>query len=255
MTGTIFDIKEFAVHDGPGLRTTVFFKGCPLRCKWCHNPEGLSPAPQLMFRQSRCLHCGLCMRGCSHPECQPHGRCLHICPMNLLSVSGETVTAEELARRIRRSSDMFGESGGVTFSGGEPLMQADFLHAVLDLTPDIPAAIETSGFAPADVFERVIRRMNMVYMDIKLADSEAHRYWTGADNAPILRNLHVLRESGVRCVIRTPLIRGVTDTEENLTAIRALIGGLPHELLAENTLAGAKYSQLNMAFPLDGERN
>ena len=254
MTGTIFDVKEFAVHDGPGLRTTVFFKGCPLRCKWCHNPEGLSAAPQLMVRQNRCRQCGLCMRGCSHPDCRPYGRCLHICPMNLVSVAGETVTAEELARRIRRSADMFGEGGGVTFSGGEPLMQPEFLHAVLDLLPDIPAAIETSGFAPADVFESVIRRMDMVYMDIKLADDEAHRRWTGVGNAPILRNLEILRQSGVPCVIRTPLIRGVTDTAENLDAVRCIIGGLPHELLAENALAGAKYSQLGMVFPLDGMR-
>ena len=159
MTGTIFDVKEFAVHDGPGLRTTVFFKGCPLRCKWCHNPEGLSAAPQLMVRQNRCRQCGLCMRGCSHPDCRPYGRCLHICPMNLVSVAGETVTAEELAKRIRRSGDMFGKSGGVTFSGGEPLMQPEFLHAVLDLIPDIPAAIETSGYAEESVFRSVIMRM------------------------------------------------------------------------------------------------
>ena len=251
MTGTIFDIKEFAVHDGQGLRTTVFLKGCPLRCRWCHNPEGLSPAPQLMIRDARCRHCGLCTRGCRHPECQPFGRCLHICPMNLLSVAGETVTAEELARRIRRSADMFGARGGVTFSGGEPLMQPEFLHAVLDLIPDIPAAIETSGYAEENVFRSVIQRMQLVYMDVKLADSDAHRRWTGVGNERILRNLEILRESGIPCVIRTPLIAGATDTEENLSAIRRLIGNLPHELLPGNTLAGAKYSQLNMKFPMD----
>jgi len=251
VTGTIFDIKEFAVHDGPGLRTTVFLKGCPLRCRWCHNPEGLSPAPQLMVRDARCQHCGLCMRGCHHPECQPFGRCLHICPMNLLSVAGETVTAEELAWRIRRSADMFGAHGGVTFSGGEPLMQPKFLHAVLDLIPDIPAAIETSGYAEETVFRSVTQRMQLVFMDVKLADSAAHRRWTGVGNERILRNLEILRESGVPCVIRTPLIAGATDTEENLSAIRRLIGNLPHELLPGNALAGAKYSQLNMKFPMD----
>ena len=251
MTGTIFDIKEFAVHDGPGLRTTVFFKGCPLRCKWCHNPEGLSPHPQLMVRDARCLHCGLCMRGCFHPDCRPFGRCLHICPNNLISVAGETVAAEALAKRIRRSADMFGIHGGVTFSGGEPLMQSEFLHAVLELIMDIPAAIETSGYAEESVFRSVITRMKLVYMDIKLADDEAHRRWTGVSNAKILRNLEILKESGVPCIIRTPLIRGVTDTEENLAAIRRLIGDLPHELLPENALAGAKYRQLNMKFPMD----
>ena len=128
MNGVIFDIKEMAVHDGPGVRTTVFFKGCPLRCRWCHNPEGLTSKPQLMYKGSRCLHCGLCKIPCTHPECQPFGRCLHACPDNLLYVAGRTVSAEELAAELKKSAEPLGDNfGGFTFSGGEPIMQPEFL--------------------------------------------------------------------------------------------------------------------------------
>ena len=108
MTGTIFDIKEMAVHDGPGIRTTVFFKGCPLRCRWCHNPEGLSPKPQLMAKENRCRHCGLCRAPCGHPDCRPFGRCLHVCPDDLLSVAGRTVHAADLAKELRKSAEPLG---------------------------------------------------------------------------------------------------------------------------------------------------
>ncbi|MHC1695095.1 MAG: glycyl-radical enzyme activating protein [Eubacteriales bacterium] len=251
MNGTIFDLKEFAVHDGPGLRTTVFLKGCPLRCVWCHNPEGLSPLPQLMARKNGCRHCGLCERGCGHPDCQPYGRCLHVCPQGLLSVSGRSVSPDELAGRINKNSSLFGEHGGVTFSGGEPLMQAEFLHEVLDRIPEIPAAIETSGYAPTADFAGVISRMRLVYMDIKLADEKDHITYTGVSNRLILDNLEVLRYSGVPCVLRVPLIPGITDGEGNKSAIRVLAGELPVEWLPYNPLAGAKYPPLAMEYAYD----
>ncbi len=250
MTGHIFDIKELAVHDGPGLRLTVFLKGCPLRCAWCHNPEGLSPAPQLMVRRSVCTNCGLCRRPCSHPECRPFGRCLHICPNGALSVTGEEIEAGALAEKLRRRLSFLGGAGGVTFSGGEPLMQPAFLHGVMNALGDVPCAVETSGYAPEDVFLGLARRMELVYMDVKLADDAQHRRYTGVSNAPILRNLAALRQSGIPAVIRTPLIPGITDTQENLAAIRALIGDLPWEQLPYNALAGAKYEMLGMAYPL-----
>lgn len=251
MTGIIFDVKELGVHDGPGLRTTVFFKGCPLRCVWCHNPEGLSKRPQLSVRENGCLHCGMCQKPCSHRECQPFGRCLHICPKGLISVSGEEITAERLAKRLKRNESFWGQKGGVTFSGGEPLMQADFLHEVLDVLGDVSAAIETSGYADSDTFVSVIARMNLVYMDIKLADDALHRTYTGVSNGRILKNLELLRKSGIPCVIRTPLIPGITDTDENLTAIRKLVGDLPHELLPYNQMAGAKYKLFAMDYPYE----
>ena len=250
MTGTIFDIKEMAVHDGPGLRTTVFLKGCPLRCLWCHNPEGLSREPQLSFRAQQCQNCGLCRRGCSHPDCQPYGRCLHICPQGLLSISGKEMTPLQLAQRLKRSRFLTEPGGGVTFSGGEPLLQHEFLRAVLEELPGVHTAIETSGYAEEGVFQDIITHMDLVYMDIKLADDSLHRKYTGVSNEKILRNLKLLQQSGIPCIVRTPLIPGITDTEENLTAIRDLIGNLPHELLPYNTMAGAKYPLFGMKFPL-----
>lgn len=251
MTGMIFDVKELAVHDGPGLRTTVFFKGCPLRCVWCHNPEGLNPKPQLYVRENACTHCGLCQRGCAHPDCQPYGRCLHICPRGLVSVSGKEMEATQLAQKLRRSAGLFGSDGGITFSGGEPLMQPAFLHAVMDALGDIPCALETCGYASPEVFEAAIQRMQLVYLDIKLADDALHRRYTGVSNHKILTNLEILRQSGIPCVIRTPLIPGITDTEANLSAIRALIGDLSWEQLPYNAMAGAKYPLLGMEYPYD----
>ena len=244
----VFDIKRYAINDGPGIRTTIFMKGCPLRCVWCHNPEGLSPEPQLMFRKAACRHCGLCRRPCGHPECRPFGRCLHICPEGALSVTGEEITPAALAARLRRSLPM---ADGVTFSGGEPLLQADFLQAVLDELEGVPCALETCGWAPRETFLAAARRMELVYLDIKLADPALHERYTGVSNAPILANLAVLREGGIPAVIRTPLIPGITDTRENLDAIRALIGDLPWEQLPYNALAGAKYEMLGMEYPYD----
>jgi pyruvate formate lyase activating enzyme len=252
MTGVVFDIKEMAVHDGPGLRTTVFLKGCPLRCRWCHNPEGLSPRPQLMVKTATCTHCGLCRRGCSHPDCQEFGRCLHICPNGLITVSGKVMEAEELAKKLMRCAPLFGAEGGITFSGGEPLMQADFMLDVMDHMPGIRFACETSGYAPQETFRRVVDRMSLIYMDLKLADPERHKEYTGVDNAPILRNLEYLR--GKNAVIRTPLIPGITNTEENLAAIKKLVGDLPHELLPYNEMADAKYGMLGMEYPLKEQR-
>lgn len=252
--GIIFDIKEMAIHDGPGARTTVFFKGCPLRCRWCHNPEGLHFAPQLMVRESRCTHCGRCQKPCHHPDCQPYGRCLHICPMGLVSVSGQRVRSDELAARLLRSKDFWALSGGgVTLSGGEPLAQPEFLLALLDALNGVHRCVETSGFAPLSVFSAMCDRTELVIMDLKLADDQTHRTWTGQSNAAILRNLDHLRETHHPCIIRTPLIPGVTDTLQNLSAIAELLQDLPGliraELLPYNTLAGAKYPMVGLTPP------
>ena len=257
--GMIFDIKEMALHDGPGLRTTVFLKGCPLRCVWCHNPEGLSAEPQLYVRQSGCTGCGLCRRGCLHADCQPFGRCLHVCPQGLITVSGREMSGEQLAQRILRGAAI---ADGVTFSGGEPLMQEAF---VLEVATElerlgresghgrIHMAVETSGYADPAVFRRVISAMDFVYMDLKLADDALHRRYTGVSNRLILQNLEILRGSKVPCTIRMPLIPGITDGEENVAAIRKLAGDLPLEFLDYNPMAGAKYAALGMIFPLEAE--
>lgn len=255
--GVIFDVKEFALHDGPGVRTTVFLKGCPLRCVWCHNPEGLSRDRQLMVKASLCRHCGRCAVPCVHPECQSFGRCLYACPDALISVCGRPITSDALLERLLRDADFLRQSGGgVTFSGGEPLMQSVFLAEMLCLLreAEIHTAIETSGYASPEVFRRIAASADYVIMDLKLADAKRHRAYTGVDNAPILKNAAWLRASGVAHEFRTPLIPRITDTEENLVAIRAVVGDSAHTLLPYNALAGAKYPMLGMEFPYESLR-
>lgn len=250
MNGTIFDIKEMAVHDGPGLRTTVFLKGCALRCVWCHNPEGLSAKPQLMYKEARCKKCGLCSVSCKHAECAPYDRCILVCPENCLEIVGREVDAANLARELEQSALVLGDSfGGFTFSGGDPLVQPDFLLEVIRNLPGYHFCVETSGYANEDVFRRVLDRMDYIIMDVKLADDTAHRKFTGVSNAKILKNLEILRKSGKDCCIRTPLIPGITDTQENLNAIKVLIGDMKHELLAYNPIGEAKYKMLGASYP------
>ena len=248
--GIIFDIKEFSLHDGPGGRTTVFLKGCPLRCRWCHNPEGLKKEPQLMVKQSLCKHCGLCRVPCEHPECKPYGRCIHACPEGLLSVTGKEVSAKDLALQLGKQKDFWIMSGGgVTVSGGEPLLQADFVCELLDLMGNVHKTIETCGYASSEDFLRVISKVDLVLMDIKVADPVRHQELTGVSNDKILRNLQLLKESGKAHVLRVPLIPHLTDTEENLKAIAELAGDSPVELLKYNVFAGAKYDMLGMTYP------
>ena len=148
MNGVVFDIKEMAVHDGPGIRTTVFLTGCPLRCKWCHNPEGLSFEPQLIYKDARCIDCKNCQKKCEHQECQSFGRCIYACPENCLEISGKKVTANELAKELKKSADVLGcDFGGFTFSGGEPLAQPEFLLKLIEELKNYHLCIETSGFA------------------------------------------------------------------------------------------------------------
>ena len=251
MTGTIFDVKEMAVHDGPGIRTTVFFKGCPLRCKWCHNPEGLSSQPQLMYKKARCRSCGSCQAPCDHELCRPFGRCIRACPENCLEITGREVSAAALACELKKTAEVLGDDfGGFTFSGGEPLLQADFLLALTEELAGYHLCIETCGYATAETFSAVVERMDLIIMDIKLADAALHRTYTGVDNERILRNFELLRQSGKPYLIRTPLVPHVTDTEENLRAIGAIIGDSPWEKLPYNQMAGAKYDMLNMKFEL-----
>ncbi len=250
----LFDIKEFAVHDGPGVRTTVFFKGCPLRCIWCHNPEGLSSSKQLMIQHSRCRACGKCREACTHETCRPFGRCLYACPDALIRVCGQDITADALYARLMRDADFLRDSGGgVTFSGGEPLMQYRFLLTMLQRLREsgVHTAIETSGYAAPSVFRTVASQTDYVIMDLKLADPVLHKQYTGVDNADILANAAWLCASGILHEFRTPLIPGITDTEENLRALKEIAGDSPYELLPYNTLAGAKYPMLDMPFPYE----
>ena len=226
VSGIVFDIKEFSVHDGPGIRTTVFLKGCPLVCMWCHNPESQSAQSQRM--------------------CGPAGERL----------AGTVYTAAELAALLNRQGSILRDNeGGVTFSGGEPLRQAAFVAAVIERLEGLHVLLDTSGFGDEQAFRRLLEGVDLVYYDIKLIDPEMHRRYTGASNTPILRNLRALSASGVPYVIRVPLVPGVTDTDANLGAVAETIRGLPGlvqvDLLPYNLSAGAKYAAAQMRFEPD----
>ena len=257
MTGRIFDVKEFSVHDGPGARVTFFLKGCPLRCLWCHNPEGQRFERELMVRSALCEKCGRCVAPRETELFRRYGREPSACPKGLISLCGEDLTAEELVARVMPLKEMLSVTeGGVTFSGGEPLMQWDFVCECGDLLRErgIHVALETCGDAPASVFREVLSRMDYVMFDLKIADPAAHLAATGRDNEFIFKNARILQESGKPFIFRTPLIPGYTDGEENLSAIRRFVGDSPWETLPYNELAGAKYPMLNRIYPLDDRK-
>jgi pyruvate formate lyase activating enzyme len=251
--GTIFDVREMTLHDGPGLRTTVFLKGCPLRCAWCHNPEGQSFEPELMVREGACRHCGACREPCGHPECAPFGRCARACPEGALSISGRRVEARELAEEILpQKAVLLAGGGGVTLSGGEPLSQPDFAAELATSLKPLHVAVETSGYASPESFELVLESVDLVIFDIKLVDPEAHRAWTGARNEPILANLRLLIASGRRFVARVPLIPTVNDDAGTLREMAGLLvparDRVRVELLPYNRLAGAKYPMVGRPY-------
>lgn len=221
--GVVFSIEEFAINDGPGIRTTVFLKGCPLRCRWCHNPEGLSPKPQLM-------------KGFDGDE-----------------ICGTYYDSDVLADKLLKDKAFYEmNSGGVTFTGGEPTAQADFLLDVLEKLRDIHTAVETSGYCSQEIFNKVLEKVDYVLFDVKHCDSDEHKRWTGVENKLILQNLKALCESGKRFVVRVPLIPGVNDSLENMMATKKLIEGCKNldriELLRYHKTAGAKYAKVNMEY-------
>ena len=242
-TAVIFEVREFCLHDGPGVRTTVFFKGCPLRCAWCHNPEGLSPEPEVLFKGKLCARCG----NCSNTPPDDLLALERVCPHRAKVVCGRRWTVSELASELLANADVFASSGGgVTFSGGEPMMQADFLAELADrLRPHIHLAIETSGYASPDAYRDVVSRMDLVFQDLKHPDHVAHRKWTGVDPAPIHANLRWLKDSGKPFVARIPLIPGVNDSPEAKKGFARLLEGRSGlqriEILPYHLAAGAKY--------------
>ena len=257
VTGLVFDIVEFALFDGPGIRCAVFVKGCPLHCMWCHNPEGLAPHPQRVVTLSMCDHCGRCREVCPSKErCIGCGRCVSVCPKGAIRIAGTRMTAGEVAAKIRRQAKVLNmNGGGVTFSGGEVLMQADFVVAVRKLVPEVHALIETSGFAKPEVFAKLAGAMDMVIMDVKIVDPALHKRYIGVDNALILKNLEQLKGMNKLFRIRVPLIPTVNDTMENMEATARLLEGAPMlekvELLRYNKAAGAKYGGVGLTYAPD----
>ena len=252
MTGTVFSIEEFATFDGPGIRMTVFLKGCPLRCTWCHNPEGQRAAAEYRRSPNGCLDCGACL---AQAQTLPDGTkrlteaSEAACPRGLVRRCGDSYTPDGLCAKILANARLLAmNGGGVTFSGGEPTVQAEFLRECLALLRGrVHRAVQTCGYTDEATFSSILADCDYMLYDLKLIDPARHRRYCGTDNAPILRNYRTLAASGLPFVTRIPLIPGVTDTAENLSSIAELMRscGVDYaELLPYNRMAGSKYASV-----------
>lgn len=212
--------------------------------------------PQLMVKENLCTHCGHCFQPCSHIECRSYKRCIHACANGCLTVSGKVVSSEQLAEKLLKNADFFSMvGGGITFSGGEPMSQSEFVCETADRLLGVPLALQTSGFADEETYQKVIGKFDYIMQDIKLADEEEHIKYTGVSNQKILKNIAYLKHSGKEFVFRIPLIPGITDTEENLRACAEIAEEYPVELLNYNPLAGAKYEMLGMKYSISADGN
>ena len=262
MKATVFDIQRSSFVDGPGIRTTVFFKGCNLRCAWCHNPESQSGALQMMFYKNKCTGCGKCKEKCpnSLEKCDFCGRCTLYCPHDAREICGKEYTVEEVLRVILKDKTFYENSdGGVTFSGGECMLQIDFLEEILKECKKhgIHTAVDTAGHVPFEKFERILPYTDLFLFDVKCLDSEKHKRYTGVGNELILENLARLLRADARVWIRIPVIPEVNDTVEEMKAIRQLLDGCGSpekvELLPYHALGEHKYEALGKspcAFPV-----
>lgn len=270
-TGTVFDIRKYSVHDGPGIRTTVFFKGCPLSCLWCHNPEGQSRAPEIMYRQARCIQCDTCKYIChvgaiqrrdgvtsiDTSRCDLCGDCLEECFAGGLEMAGRTVTVSQVMQEIESDIIFYDQSGGgVTFSGGEPLLQPVFLKALLEACrlKGIHTAVDTSGYTSWKTLDALRGMVDLFLYDLKVMDETRHKEYTGVPNRLILQNLRRLSEHGERLIVRMPIIPGLNDQPENIEQSGRFLSSLASlervDLLAYHKIGLAKYDSLQKGYSL-----
>lgn len=277
-SGIVFNIQKFSVHDGPSIRDTVFLKGCPLKCIWCSNPESQKLQQEIAFNQNKCIGaeiCGTCMELCERQaiytdssgvigvdreKCLVCDACANDCCARALTVVGKIMTVQEVIDATQNQEASWRSNGGVTISGGEPLVQAEFTAELLEEYQKIGihTAIETTGFTSWENLSRAAAHCNLIFYDIKLMDEEKHKKYIGADNQIILDNLKKLSQNYPQAdlVVRTPVIPGINDSKEDLRQIAEFLKGLPHltdyELLPYHAYGSNKYTQLDRLYALEG---
>lgn len=267
----VFDIKKFAIHDGPGIRTTVFLKGCPLKCVWCHNPESQGGMPEISFLDGKCIRCGYCVEICpgkchsiteeghffERGVCQKCGKCAEECYSEALEVIGKNMSVREVMDEVMKDAPFYETSkGGLTVSGGEPMMQFDFTMALLREAKKnkLHTCLDTSGFAPFDKYEKILDLVDIFLYDLKETDSAKHEEFTGAPLEPILKNLKLLDQNGAKLILRCPVIPGFNDREEHLRQIgetaEALDNILEINVHPYHPLGKSKSSRIGKEYPL-----
>ena len=253
MTVKLFDIARTSYVDGPGIRTTVFFKGCNLRCAWCHNPESQSSAAELLVFRDRCTGCGQCKEKCPHAlsSCDQCGKCTIYCPSDARELCGKAYTVQEILDEVQKDRAFYDASGGgVTFSGGECMLQIDALEALLRACKgaSIHTAVDTAGHIPFSHFERILPFTDLFLFDVKCFDKEKHKVYTGVGNELILSNLKALLQSGADVWVRIPVVPSVNATVDEMEKIRELLRDCPPpkkiELLPYHALGDHKYAAL-----------
>jgi pyruvate formate lyase activating enzyme len=270
--GLIFDIKRLSTDDGPGIRTTVFMKGCPLRCAWCASPESLKNGPEISFNEDKCVLCGLCVEVCPPKaqeidgtqrrvlwdRCNTCGECVKVCPSMALRMVGKQIKAEDLLKEIEKDKVYYDNSGGgVTVSGGEPTMQLDFLEQFLRLCKEnrINTALDTSGYLAWSQFERIVDLVDLFLYDLKHVDEKVHKKLTGVSNVCILKNLEKLACLRKSIIVRIPIIPNYNDTPKNITQSKYFLSSLcikRVDLLPFNKAAGSKYKLVGKNYILEG---
>ncbi|MDK2822019.1 MAG: pyruvate formate lyase activating enzyme [Clostridia bacterium] len=270
-SGVVFNIQYYSIHDGSGIRTLVFLKGCPLRCEWCSNPESQSLKPEVIVLVNRCIGCGNCIKICSEQaivntiegniinrnKCIACGKCTEVCNAGALQIKGKFYTVDDLLEQVMEDAIFYEYSGGgITLSGGEPFFQADFTYSLLRTCKEsrLNTAVETCGFVPYETIERCLPYLDSILYDIKHLDTDIHKQFTGADNLIILENVRKLAKTDVNLIIRVPVIPGINDSNNNLIRTAEFVKELGLKelyLLPYHSLGVRKYSQLGRKYKLN----